>query len=175
MGIDKSWNVALTFKPSLRMPQLKSIVSYLGTTDYSVYGKNWYELPVRDRVERGGDTFAGAPMMHDAFRRALQRVESSGGVVVNVNWSNERCGGCNFYTGNDIGKLLRILRKLGVDCCGVITGEGFQHEPIDGSREDRIYVKNNQMQQAKCGMALYADNFSSDEDEGVTLADSDAD
>ena len=165
MGIEKHWKVKLAFTPALSPSKLQTIVTYLGDSDYSVCCENWYELPVKKRHHAHMRTYS-EPAMHEAFQKALRDADPTK-PVASIGWFNERCGGPGFYQANDVGKLLRILRKLGVSANGEISGEGFEWTG------DILFVKDSHLHKPNvtivAGPRAYVDTYPSSEDERLRL------
>ena len=122
MGFSKSWNAQISFTPALTEENLKCILGYIGKSDYSTIDE-WSKLPVSKRTRDNEDTW-GCGRMHQRFQNVLKDYKNPVSVV---SWDDERNGGSTPYTCQDIAKLLRICRKLGIKASGSVSGEGFAY------------------------------------------------
>ena len=164
MGFGKTWHANLTLSPAPDDATLRKIVDYLGTSDYSTitcsYHGGWCRLHPSKRMRGETDRYWGSGKMHECFNEVLNKRDAP---VAKFEWHDERNGGSTPYECQDIAKLLRICKKLGVDCNGNVEGEGFAHGG------DVYFIRNNSIHIAamKPGPIAFADadNWDSDAEE----------
>ena len=123
MGFSKTWTARLSFNPPLDKNNLEKVVEYIGDCDYSIIVYRWETLPVKRRTKKNDKTW-GNGAMHKTFKQALDNYNIP---ICNISWYDERNGGNTSYECQDIGKLLRILRKLQINTSGEVEGEGFAY------------------------------------------------
>ena len=142
--------------PPLTLSNVKEIIQYLDNSDYSQisnYPMNWSDIPPSQRTRAKNDrTWGGGAMIHE-FAEVSAPVHS-------IQWEDSRNGGCTSYECNDIGKLLRILKKLNVTANGSVTGEGFAHEG------DTYFIVDNSIHCARLspGPKVFVDGYESDDE-----------
>lgn len=163
MGYGKTWNADLTLSPAVDDATLRKIVDYLGTSDYSTISCSlldggWCAMHPSKRMRDEGDVTWGSGKMHECFKKVLSEYSAP---VSKFKWRDERNGGSTPYECQDIAKLLRICKKLGVDCNGNVRGQGFAH---DG---DVYFIKKNSIHIAVMapGPIVFADDWNSDAEE----------
>lgn len=95
----------------------------------------WVTSPAERASERRGCFGAGSPGaagadsgMRAAIKGALNRVIAKRYPLGAMEWRDEHLGDNTPYRAQDVGKLLRVLRKRKIDVNGTITGEGFAVE-----------------------------------------------
>ena len=130
---DKSprWTVKLTFKPALGIGDVAKVVEYIDEHDYVANfgddGLQWHELPVAKRIGWG---YWGHGRMVDAFQDKFNRM-CNGEELHKIEWSDSFKGNWQsewLYRGQDVGKLVRVLKKLECVANGTITGTHFAVE-----------------------------------------------
>tara|TARA_X000000368_G_scaffold393286_1_gene358852 strand:- start:3866 stop:4417 length:552 start_codon:yes stop_codon:yes gene_type:complete len=135
------WNVNLTFTPPLSKEAVLDILEYLDDHDYVANhgddGVQWYEMPIHKR--EGWGTY-GDGKMAKAFE-SKHPCLCDKTKLQKIAWSDTFAGDPSYhhtYKGQDVGKLLRALKKQKCKANGVITGRRIG---VNGG--DRLFVVDN--------------------------------
>ena len=167
MGFGKTWHANLRFSPLLKSFEVGEILAYLDNSGYSVianYPSNWCDVFPSKRTRAKNDATWGRAAMINAFT-GVRDFLAGGHSMSKITWKDARYGGNTSYECNDIGKLLRILKKLKITAKGTVEGEGFAH---DG---DIYFIEDNSIYSAVFvkGPQVFIDDYESDDEEKTKL------